>query len=496
MAGLPSQNIQFFSFIYIPLLTLFLHLTLLGTLSYRKYIFLISLDAAAKILIATFNRYFKENITSNVIFGNFNEGAEVLTSIYALLPFPFITAVVFAITAEIICASYLKTKINKQILLPYLTIVLLFQGIGTYKVPLWQAGDTLFYDRFIKVHGYYSALLFNSLYSKKELSHEELNSRYQQLNSEDPVRTLNISFPGVTKEHNILALQVESLDYNILDFKYKGKEVTPFVNSLKKKAFFLKLYAPHTAGSGSSGADFTLLTSKLLLPDRASYKLSAIDYSSSLPQRLKSLGFSNYAFHGNDKTFWGRGSAFRKMGFENFFDVDSYSKIDTYWGVSDQLFLRETSQILQDLPNPLFALVITLSAHLPFDFVEHEFFNNDNRDLVIGYFNAINYSDQTIKEFLLNLKGKFFVVIYGDHAAGVNNSFYQSIKNKKGFVPGLILLIEEGEIYQPKINGKLEDRYYDLRSVHHLIYQVASEARQNSTSEMISSRAKNHKLKK
>jgi hypothetical protein len=125
--------------------------------------------------------------------------------------------------------------------------------------------------------------------------------------------------------------------------------------------------------------------------------------------------------------------------------------------------------------KPLFALVITNTSHVPFDFVTHEVF--PGRGLLTRYFNAINYTDAGLEEFFSSLPGCYVVVVYGDHSAAVEDQSYTSRDHDGvGYVPGFVSILEDGRFSRPRCSGWPPAPYPhpDLRSLHRLVRESFS----------------------
>ena len=250
----------------------------------------------------------------------------------------------------------------------------------------------------------------------------------------------------VRRGQNIIAIQVESLDSNILGYRYGGREITPFLNRLKAESlYFDNFYAQHV--NGSFDAELSFFTSVYPLNKNYGFKVNDLVSFDSLIETLGNHGYATVAFHGNDKTFFFRDKAYEELGFDRFYsredyreDLMHYSNVGSTFGVNDYDFLQQSAYILKDIDQPFFAFFITVTSHTPFDFYPEEMvveeFASIQNPLVRGYFNSMAFVDAALEHFfdLLEQEGLLddaLVVLYSDHDAGVEKEEYSS---KRDFI--------------------------------------------------------------
>jgi hypothetical protein len=225
---------------------------------------------------------------------------------------------------------------------------------------------------------------------------------------------------------NIILVQVESLPLEIIGKKYRGKEATPFLNSLTKEAaYFTNIFPQHTPGGGTSDADFSTLTS--LLPKRGMPSLYAkgLEKLVSLPKILRSAGYTTVAFHANTGGFYGRAFGYEKLGFDHY-----YSKKELPAPPEDTIVLPDGHMFdyaiskMSNFDKPFFAFLVTISSHGPYDtqeFLPLQYRTKTeagNGDELNNYIKMIHYVDSSLERFVNKLESKFkdnIIVIYGDH---------------------------------------------------------------------------------
>ncbi|MFP4618631.1 MAG: LTA synthase family protein [Spirochaetaceae bacterium] len=245
----------------------------------------------------------------------------------------------------------------------------------------------------------------------------------------------------VEERQNIIAIQVESLDERIIDHSHNGKEVTPFLNRLKKNSlYFERIYAQHV--NGSFDAEFSFLTSIYPINKNYGFKINDLSKFVSLVKILKDKGYTAQAFHGNDKTFFHREKAFPELGFDAFYSREDFSFEDRLmvidknsFGINDYDFFLQSFDYLKQAQEPFFAFFITVTSHTPFDFyppetVVEEFEEIEN-PLVRDYFQSLAFVDSSLEMFFEKLENagldkNTLILIYSDHEAAIDKPEYSS----------------------------------------------------------------------
>lgn len=237
-------------------------------------------------------------------------------------------------------------------------------------------------------------------------------------------------------------VQVESLDYRVIDFEYKGQPVTPFLNQLKKRSLFYRAKCYHVIGSAD--ADFTMLVGAPAL-NVLNYSLPKHPYDMALPWLLQRYGYRSNALHGNTGNFYTRRNAFEKMGFDKLYFRE---ELQTHGGFQiDRLGLRDRDVLnfsaaeLQNATSPTCHFLITLTSHSPYSFLgpEEELLIPNPKTVIERYFNHIYYVDQCLKDYIGQLGRGATVVIYSDHATEVQGDGFKNSRESDGeYVPVFI----------------------------------------------------------
>ncbi len=312
------------------------------------------------------------------------------------------------------------------------------------KEPIQRAALISDYGLCIKLYGYYTAILANWIFTDAVPSREQLHGEF--LAAQEPVERGRCVGDAVTR--SVLVIQVESLDYEIVNAELEQQPVAPFLDRLKTRSHFMRIDPHYTRVSSSSGADFQLLTGNLPHPTFPVYRLADVNYAEALPQLFAQRGIDSLAFVGVTPNLFAQGAGFKRAGFRRHYAQRDYPQTRSRWGIDDESFLDFNSAVINGRSTQSFYLMITIGSHGPFDFVEHEVFSVPG---ILGrYANTINHVDGQLSAFLAGVRGSYLVVIYGDHAASVTTPEYSSAIDGVGYVPGFIFLLDDGEASKPR----------------------------------------------
>lgn len=217
---------------------------------------------------------------------------------------------------------------------------------------------------------------------------------------------------------NVLFIICESLSSKNINYKIDNKEVTPFLNQLSKEGiFFSNLYA---AGDHTEDGLIALLNGYPSLPTNSMiYESEKIKDLQFLTKEFNKRNFSTEFYYGGYTSFINLDNYLMASDFKQTFDASSFpdSLKKSEWGVFDhnifdQFLIHHTNT------KPFFSAILTVSSHEPFEIPTKPLFNKQRED--IGYLNAINYLDSSLKKFIENAKKQpwwstTLIVIVGDH---------------------------------------------------------------------------------
>lgn len=233
---------------------------------------------------------------------------------------------------------------------------------------------------------------------------------------------------GIARGMNLIIVQVESLQNFPIGQKYRGQEITPNLNRLVGESLYFTDAHHQTADGSTSDAEFLLDTSLYPMAKGSVFFLKAGSQFRSLPSRLRQNGYYPVAFHAYIPTFWNRQEMYRSLGFERFVSHNDFKPGEKIgWGLGDKDFFVQVADILKTVPQPVYAQLVTLSSHGPFDGLKgmrNDFTVNRNevQENLADYLEIMHYVDYALGCFVDQLKQKGLwentvLVVYGDHRA-------------------------------------------------------------------------------
>jgi len=243
------------------------------------------------------------------------------------------------------------------------------------------------------------------------------------------------SYFGKLKNKNIIIIHLESFQQFLINYKVDGKEVTPNLNKFYKNKHTLSFdnFYHQVAQGKTSDAEMMLENSLYGLPQGS----AMVTYGSqntyqAAPAILDQKGYTTAAFHGDVPSFWNRDSTYKSWGYQYFFSSQYYKEKPNYsvgYGLKDKIFFRDSAQYLQQLPQPFYVKLITLTNHYPYllDKENTSFPATKTGDKTVDpYVQTAHYLDQAFGEFLNYLKKTGLyknsaIVLYGDHYGISNN---------------------------------------------------------------------------
>jgi len=250
---------------------------------------------------------------------------------------------------------------------------------------------------------------------------------------------------------NYVIIQVESMDANIVKQQYKDSYVMPYLSSLRESSVYYPYTLSYHKGGGTSDTEFSIINSVEPLDSFPAIKLTSYNYPNSVVSKLSKASYSAMAFHGNVATFYNRDVAFSKMGFKDFYDINSMKYTDEGWGAPDDKVFSFALDKMANSSKPFLSYVITMTSHGPFESARN-YYNNTRYDeiedeLVKNYFNSMNYVDESIRGFVTKIQAQFdntYVFIYGDHTPNIHAEYYYQASFLEGdkyfeFVPLFII---------------------------------------------------------
>lgn len=245
----------------------------------------------------------------------------------------------------------------------------------------------------------------------------------------------NIKYTGVAKGKNVFIIHLESLQQFIINKKWKGKEITPNLNKLyhDQNTLAYDNFFNQVGQGKTADAEMMLENSLFGLPEGAAMVTDGTENTfQSLPEILDQHGYTTAAFHGDVPSFWNRDNAYKSFGYKYFFSKQYFHVKPSYlsgYGMKDKIFLKDSMRYVEQLPQPFYAKLITVSNHYPYLISKKDSSIpswNTGDNTVDPYVKTCHYLDQSIGELIHYLKktglyNHSMLVLYGDHYGISNN---------------------------------------------------------------------------
>ncbi|MFD1673023.1 LTA synthase family protein [Agrilactobacillus yilanensis] len=240
---------------------------------------------------------------------------------------------------------------------------------------------------------------------------------------------VNTEYTGVAKDKNVIIFHLESFQQFLIDFKWDGQEVTPNLNKLyhaEDTLSFDNFF--NQVGTGKTADAEMMLENSLfgLAEGPAMVQYGTTNTFQAAPAILDQNGYTTASFHGDVPSFWNRDNTYKSWGYDYFFSSSYYQQKSSYsigYGLKDKIFLKDSAQYLEKLPQPFYAKLITVTNHYPYllDKQNQSIAKTDTGDSTVdGYVQTAKYLDQAVGEFMTwledsGLAKNTMVVFYGDH---------------------------------------------------------------------------------
>lgn len=393
---------------------------LLLTLKKLPVAVFLTVESLVFLILIAYHKYYADPLSLSAVIGQINEaGAFAFKSPFSLFNrYSLVVFVLWLLKVGFVW-KYYQPFSDVWIIrggIAVLMILFVFLTHGNYGRQWFSIND---FNRYVRELGYLQGWWYESMmaWDKKAMEQEILS------NTALSEPELNDDFKQIKPTRNIFVIQVESLDYEGVFKKINGKEVMPFLKSLRNKSLFYTLL-PHDK-KASANSDFTVLTGTSVYDDTYSaiYMLvepSVYEQIETVPQLLKEKGWHTAFYHGYKGWFFNREEHITAMGFDEVFFEDTLPLTTPKgeWGFDDKdLF---THVLKTQTEKKSFNFIITVSSHESFEIgAKHQKIITEPKSLADKYFNALNYVDDAL-EMLVNRAPKdSLFIIYSDHHSGI-----------------------------------------------------------------------------
>ena len=310
-------------------------------------------------------------------------------------------------------------------------------GIYTTMQALWDithSREGMRYPINIQTDHYKS--IINKIVSRED---EHINPEYPLFR-----RFSNNILPD--KPLNVVLIIMES--WTAKYTKATGGEITgaPFFDELSKRGLLLtNMFANAQRtfeGVMATVGSFPTWNYKLIGQGGLSYQTRL----EPIGTVFRKMGYDTTFINGANPESLGLGNLMKRFGFtkhisKNDFTIND-STDDGTWGIYDEYVFQRAHEEFKQSKKPFFAVILSLSSHLPFKLPSPEFdTHKDQQGEMRDFLNSMAYSDFALRKFFeMAEKSSYYkdtlFVIVGDHVAGyfVKENLHEAYR-----IPALLL---------------------------------------------------------
>jgi len=277
----------------------------------------------------------------------------------------------------------------------------------------------------------------------------------------------------------------------VVDARVGDQWVMPFLRDLKTRSICYMIRPVHE--TGTSDADFCLLTGLMPNGKVAPFRIENFPYRDTLPRLASQRGYTCIAMHGNTGNFFFRRPAYERMGFSKIYFSEELGTLGCTLrngDVEDEELFHLSAKWLREASGPTLHFLITLTSHGPFNRVrpeKRELFPSPSGQ-VEAYLNSMRYVDRALASYLDALPEGAVLVLYGDHESKVRG--YGETPHTGERVPWLVHCKGRNLAEQQRTRGMPWTESGELRMLdavtflHRSLkeYQVAGRKRSSSES--------------
>lgn len=266
------------------------------------------------------------------------------------------------------------------------------------------------------------------LFHSKKLTVEQKKT-IQSYFTDYSQRTTNIKRNPEIK--NVIFILLESFLSAPIDLIVDGKEITPFLNSLKKDPNVLyngNMLSDISCGESGDG-QFIYMTGLLPLKNKVTVGQVKNHILPGLPKLLKkklNIVHSEISFP-TKLNFWQQEDMNALYGINHAYSLKDMVGNDEN-SINDERIFCFATEILDKSKEPFFSMILSLSTHGPYDNYVGEDLHLKDESLSLEYKNYLNtchYTDSQLMKYISALKSKdlynnSLIVISSDHYAHVD----------------------------------------------------------------------------
>jgi len=266
---------------------------------------------------------------------------------------------------------------------------------------------------------------FFDMFSVKKLTPEQI-SEIENFYLDKSHRTT--SHQRNPKVKNVIFILLESLLSEPIDLKIDEKEITPFLNSLKRDSnVYYNGSMVSDIGCGESGdGQFIYMTGILPLHHIITVGQVKDNKLPALPIILRNKLNINYSelISPTTPNLWQQNDMNKAYGINKGYWLNDITD-GGQKGLDDKSIFDFAANKLNNIGEPFFSVVLSLSTHSPYNKYAGTDYLKGNRSLkeeYKNYLNSCHYLDEQLQSFFANLKDKglyekSLIIIASDHYA-------------------------------------------------------------------------------
>ncbi|MBQ4132535.1 MAG: sulfatase-like hydrolase/transferase [Desulfovibrionaceae bacterium] len=226
------------------------------------------------------------------------------------------------------------------------------------------------------------------------------------------------NLPIFRATRRIALIQVESLDFELLDLRVNGALVMPFLHSLTSTSHVFRLDG--TKKLTSANSDFEIFNGRIASPQVNHYEVET-NYGDSLLRILKQYGLNVTAFHGMPRNYMNREHAQRLQGVDVYYSLEEMKKagvpaLPIWWGgcMADADTLSFAADNIPD--GPFAHFIFTIDMHMAPD-VEQYSSGKNFSSKADAFHHLCSTTDAALQTYVKALPEGTTVILWGDHSS-------------------------------------------------------------------------------
>lgn len=226
-----------------------------------------------------------------------------------------------------------------------------------------------------------------------------------------------VATQGDISSANVVIILMESMSSNYLDFEYKGKKLTPYLNELIDKSYYFPNF--YSAGIHTNNGIAATLSGFPAQFDKTMMGVN-IDIYNGLSTTLHNQGYQTLFFLTSNPQYDNMNCFLLENGFDRIYSQYDYpaEKVVNNFGVQDDYLFEYGIERLNEVAKsnkPFFGTFMTVSNHPPY--IVPEKFKEEGKDAKDA---IISFVDNSLKDFIENASkqewyNNTIFIILGDH---------------------------------------------------------------------------------